>query len=202
MLPMEKLLLERIPHPQAKSSLLAAPASATPHRQSSSPPPDIMKPKVSHTPASSVPSIAKTSDPTQQRNWAPSTAPISSEFPTPRVCHWAAAASTASRSFPGKCSSSPSTSGDPGWPCPVPSPRASRVTCRVAGQAGRALGCGARPWEASPLLPRNPPGTSIYAAPRRNPGGGKGEAGKPPRCWAGPARCLSCSWCWFSLSAD
>lgn len=149
MLPMEKLLLERISHPQAKSSLLAAPASATPHRQSSSPPPDIMKPKVSHTPASSVPSIAKTSDPTQQRNWAPSTAPISSEFPTPRVCHWAAAASTASRSFPGKCSSSPSLLGTQAGPAPCQVPVPPGLP---AGWPGRRDGR----WDAVQDLGRRP----------------------------------------------
>lgn len=190
MLPTEKLLLERISRPQTKSSLLAALASATPHTQSRTPPPNITKSKLSRIPQSLH---CQKSDPTQRWNWAPSTEPISSKT---ALLPSSSSSSSTLPLFPREIFILSLTPGNPGWPCPVPSPRGSQVTCRVAGQAGQALGCAASPWEASPLLP----GSSIYVAARWNPGGGKGEAGKPPRCWAGPARCLSGPWCWFCPS--
>lgn len=158
MLPTEKLLLERISRPQTKSSLLAALASATPHTQSRTPPPNITKSKLSRTP--------------QSLHCQKSTEPISSKT-TPRLCHRAAAAAAPSRYFPGKYSSSPSLPGTRAGPAPFQVPVDPRLPAGWPGRRDKL-------WDALQALgkrPRSCPAPLFMWLHGGTLAGGKGRRG-------------------------
>lgn len=72
--------------------------------------------------------------------------------------------------------------------------------------AGRwVLGCGAGPRAASPLLAPQPAQALYLCAAgggsrMKHRWGRRGRVQNAKRGWAGPARCLSSQWCWFSAS--
>lgn len=134
------------------------------------------------------------------------------------VCHSAAAAGTASCSL---WDSSPGHNVRPApqfWVTKPKSPWVPTAAVRrwlPAGwrtrREGWALGCGAGPWAASPVFAPQPARALYLCAASGGSmmkqwwGGRQGRRGRRRNTkggWAGPARCLSCYWCGFSLQTN